>query len=181
MANYISNVLKVKGLSNLPIFSQSKPQIVDFETIIPSPKTIEECPKEYILGEGFKGKNGLQIHPEDKRPWFNWYDWKKDNWGCKWNVMDGNRIDENTVRFYTANCPPFPVMAKISELAGDEKVTIESFDVDDIGTLIKTEWINGINTAAFIAEYDEEKEDFGEFVSVDTIPEYSENKEPELD
>ena len=120
MANYISNVLKVKGLSNLPIFSQFKPQIVDFETIIPSPKTIEECPKEYILGEGLKGKNGLQIHPEDKRPWFNWYDWHCDFWGCKWNACETNVEKENEyyyITFITAWKEPYYWIDKLAKLS----------------------------------------------------------------
>ena len=44
-----------------------------------------------------------------------WYDWCMENWGTKWNAMDTEIIDENTIRFDTAWTNPEPVVRKLAE------------------------------------------------------------------
>ena len=69
---------------------------LDFNLIIPEPQSIDEVSEKYIGSEGLE-KN------EDK-PWFNWYNWHLDFWGCKWNA-DTMRILDNgdtlTIDFQT--------------------------------------------------------------------------------
>lgn len=59
--------------------------------------------------------------PEDA----NWYDWRIENWGTKWDIYDVSwtRIDDNTIslHFDTAWSPPVPVF--------EELVTM-GFDID---------------------------------------------------
>jgi len=150
MPNVVRNVVKVKGLSELKgIFYQPKSRTIDFNTIIPEPKTPNDCHEKYILGDDKKCREGIGLQEQDGKPWFNWYDWHMDNWGCKWNVMDGSRPDPDTVIFETANTCPYPIIAKISKIAGDEILVLETTDLDgDMYRTYRMEWVNGYNTKA---------------------------------
>ena len=50
----------------------------------------------------------------------NWYGWRLDNWGTKWDVYETHctRIDANTLQltFYTAWSPPIFVYDKLVEM-----------------------------------------------------------------
>ena len=50
----------------------------------------------------------------------NWYDWRLENWGTKWDVYETrcDRIDANTLQlyFYTAWSPPIPVFDKLVDM-----------------------------------------------------------------
>jgi hypothetical protein len=53
----------------------------------------------------------------------DWYEWRLDNWGTKWDIYDThcNRIDANTLSmtFYTAWSPPIPVFDKLTDMGFD--------------------------------------------------------------
>ena len=70
------------------------------QTLIPMPKALE-------------GTQGLSDSP-------NWYDWRLQNWGTKWDVYETHctRIDANTLQltFYTAWSPPIFVYDKLVEM-----------------------------------------------------------------
>ena len=70
------------------------------QTLIPMPKALE-------------GTQGLSDSP-------NWYDWRLQNWGTKWDVYETHctRIDANTLQltFYTAWSPPIPVFDKLVDM-----------------------------------------------------------------
>jgi hypothetical protein len=50
----------------------------------------------------------------------DWYDWRLDNWGTKWDIYETHctRIDANTLQlnFLTAWSPPIPVFAKLVDM-----------------------------------------------------------------
>ena len=86
MPNHIRNVLKFKHLKekdiefiiktiatdieDADIFKDGrKIYTIDFNKIIPEPKTEAECPDRYKMN-----KDSHAAELED-RPWFNWYDW----------------------------------------------------------------------------------------------------------
>lgn len=73
---------------------------LSFEAVIPSPRTKEECPSNYLMNET------SQLIAEKNRPWFNWQAWNCDNWGIKWDASDAF-YDTNVIYFNTPWNPPF--------------------------------------------------------------------------
>ena len=73
------------------------------QTLIPMPKELE-------------GTEGFSDSP-------NWYDWRLDNWGTKWDVYEAHctRVDANTLQlnFLTAWSPPIPVFDKLTDMGFD--------------------------------------------------------------
>lgn len=111
MPNWISNKISMKRIAFHNIFNEERE--LDFNKIVPQPKTIEECPKKFLLSENGTGTVGIEILKD--RPWFNWYDWCWDNWGTKWGAHDTHVVDENTICFKTAWCPPIKVIEALSQ------------------------------------------------------------------
>jgi hypothetical protein len=53
----------------------------------------------------------------------DWYDWRIENWGTKWNGFDGIFNDDQTAfTFSTAWSPPLPIIKKLAELTGESFV-----------------------------------------------------------
>jgi hypothetical protein len=49
----------------------------------------------------------------------DWYAWRVENWGTKWNGYDGQFSDDgSTFTFDTAWAPPLPIIKKLAELTG---------------------------------------------------------------
>ena len=48
----------------------------------------------------------------------NWYEWRWENWGTKWNASD-ICVDDTIITFETAWNPPCPVIQKLSEIFPD--------------------------------------------------------------
>ena len=94
----------------------------DFEKVIPSPKSQEECPEYFITSTKYKFKNAKydmskfmgDIADEEPKG-FDWWNWSRIHWGTKWNSLE-NKIDSDSliIGFDTAwNCPT-PVFKEIS-------------------------------------------------------------------
>ncbi len=50
----------------------------------------------------------------------DWYGWRVQNWGTKWNGYDGRFNDDQSVfSFDTAWSPPLPIIKKLAELTGE--------------------------------------------------------------
>ena len=53
----------------------------------------------------------------------DWYDWRVENWGTKWNGYNGIFNDDQTAfTFSTAWSPPLPIIKKLAELTGESFV-----------------------------------------------------------
>lgn len=63
-------------------YAKFKTKRFTYNSVVPSPKIKEECPKEYLINEN----SHVQILED--RPWFDWYKWNIDNWGVKWDACD---------------------------------------------------------------------------------------------
>ena len=129
------------------------------QTLIPMPKALE-------------GTQGLSDGP-------NWYDWRLQNWGTKWDVYETHctRIDANTLQltFYTAWSPPIPVFDKLVDMGFEvnaryldegwmyagEYVDGDDWTTDDVESVV-TEYPDldlEFGISEHIAEYAEENED----------------------
>lgn len=135
MPNHVINVLKFKNLKpkdvdtiiNLiatPIHEgTTKPSYaIDFDKIIPEPRTAEECDPIYVFSDEQieSGHTGVQC--TDDRNWFNWYEWRVDNWGTKWGAYDCYSEQGKsyiTFVFNTAWSIAYPVMQKLELLGYD--------------------------------------------------------------
>lgn len=71
-----------------------------------------------------------------------WYDWRIENWGTKWNVEDEVEViynkatDEYDISFYTAWCVPVGIVEKYGELCKNGELYWEYIDEDYDGTHI---------------------------------------------
>lgn len=73
--------------------------VLSFEKIVPIPDDLPESTKE-----------GLP----------NWYAWRLNNWGTKWEIMESEVLDDKPkifkIYFITAWGPPEPIIKRIQEM-----------------------------------------------------------------
>ena len=129
MPNWTQNIMIVRGTKTaveyfLKKYINSAGEF-DFDMVIPEPKTKKECPGEYITEED---------ESIGRKPWFDWYKWRCDNWGTKWNASctmttpkslctktrASKRVHEKTwyeveITYDTAWSPPMPVIEKLQK------------------------------------------------------------------
>ena len=88
MPNYVRNILRINGenVQALHDFVSSPYSVFDFNKIIPEPENYAD-----------------------------WYRWRVENWGTKWNVVDAEIIDDGFI-YETAWAASLPVIKKFSEL-----------------------------------------------------------------
>lgn len=77
----------------------------------------------------------------------DWYNWRVENWGTKWNGYNGIFNDDQTAfTFSTAWSPPLPIIKKLAELTGESFV---------LGYIEYGVFFCGQYTASPEGEYDE--------------------------
>jgi hypothetical protein len=60
-----------------------------------------------------------KIIPEPKPEVEDWYGWRVENWGTKWEGYDGRfNEDQTALSFSTAWSPPLPIIKKLAEITG---------------------------------------------------------------
>ena len=115
MPNWIYNDVTVSGdKDQMNKFFEDcfdKGGCIDFDKIVPSPKTKKDCPKDYICNPEERHIEALK-----GREWFDWYNWNCNNWGTKWNACDGYCDDNGHFFFATPWCSPAPIFRKLMEL-----------------------------------------------------------------
>jgi len=115
MPNWTTNTLKVVGKpEDVDKFVAHMGEEMDFEKVAPSPANmfrgnLSQEDKERCAKEGIP----------------NWYDWKSEHWGTKWNASDQKEFElemlgsiglkQATYIFDTAWDTPRPVIAKLWE------------------------------------------------------------------
>ncbi len=145
MPNYVHNILKIRSKKDNPediinFIKQhyNKDGLFDFNTFMPEPESEEECPPRY----NFNTPNGYAHYSDLENPegqeWFNWYDWRLDYWGTKWNCgeeskcyFDFKKIREGYsyfsplyIHFTTAWTPPIPIFEKIIDMHPELRIEI---------------------------------------------------------
>jgi hypothetical protein len=135
----------------------------DFNSLIPMPKPLTEAlDRERVCDHpDWENVDGCYV-PKSKlkrQRWLklygatNWYDWRRINWGTKWNSydveIDANFDDELSVQFYTAWSAPLPVFFEIQKYCKEHglglywEVSFEEDSYDHIYELTEedlTEW-----------------------------------------
>ena len=155
------------------IKGEREDQFIDFNKISPIPKELENTQspiriisqKEYDEQEkrivegnltndekNFGLSRGLtQKLVDEYRKKFghsDWYNWRIENWGTKWNAYEQVQIDENVIEFQTAWSTPFALLVNLSELFSEVTFEVRFADEDfgyNVGeyTLLGGEEIQG--------------------------------------
>ena len=130
MPNWVYNTITVKPKSHdTNAIEEFKKKYFtdndfDYDKVIPEPKTMEECPNKYII------KGGEAIEISEDKPWFNWYEWHYDFWGCKWNASDTqigyDTEDELVFWFSSPWSPPRKVLRELVNQNKHLQIKIES-------------------------------------------------------
>ena len=108
---------------------------MDFNMIIPEPKTKDECPDQFVLHNDDERRAACLCGIMDK-PWFNWYQWHICNWGTKWtgDAVSWPKDEGDTVKFTIATAWSFPegIAEKLSALYPELEFSWEYAD-EDVG------------------------------------------------
>ena len=128
MANHCANRIEIQGeakdVAVVKKFLQGKDTCFDFNNILPMPEELENTLVPVPDPETFKNRRLRKLYGTD-----NWYDWKKSNWGTKWNSFNGEIADMDdeylVYRFDTAWSPPTPVIEALREKFKD--ISISAF------------------------------------------------------
>lgn len=101
MPNHTSNILTVKGpqedVDKFIEENKNEESNLTFEKSLPTP------PESL---QSSKIKNGVMP---------DWYSWRVDNWGTKWDCYDVGAWANNTIHYYTAWSPATAFFANVSE------------------------------------------------------------------
>ena len=163
MPNYVANVVKMDGITKLPLFREEfDGRCFDFNKLIPMPESlkitagsIENLAVEAALRKlkkSYSPMSNIQLSNMPDKEYENriksngksvdeleemglqyisnkllyghstWYDWSIENWGTKWNALEGYEIDENTISFNTAWSSPETIFIMLSEKYPDKFV-----------------------------------------------------------
>lgn len=94
-------------------------------------EVINRCEEKYkdsldeLLKLGETAKNNIDQYGNK-----DWYGWRIDNWGTKWNAYDIEETD-SCIRFDTAWSFPEPIIRKLAEIAIAHRVTISGIWADE--------------------------------------------------
>lgn len=125
MPNHVIHKLKFKGLkpedkefiiNTITTEVEDNPFAIDFDKIIPEPRTIDECEEDCRVNKD------SHIESDDDRPWFDWYHWRVRHWGTKWGAYECITTVGKTqiiFEFQTAWSPPIPILQKLTLLGYD--------------------------------------------------------------
>lgn len=117
MPNWVTNKIEVIGHNAYEFVKDFFNEEFSFNKIIPEPATPEECEEKYILNNEEDARSHfLSWDESNERKWFNWYDWRRDKWGTKWDI-DTNElsVSDSSVCFYMAWSCPLPVIVALSQ------------------------------------------------------------------
>ncbi len=116
MARLIHTIIQFKSESDLNeilALTKNGERLLDFEKIIPSPATREECVEKY--GEEFLLLESEPIQQQPDKPWFSWYRWRKALWGTPYNATNVS-IEGSSLNFDTKELPAFQIISALKDL-----------------------------------------------------------------
>ena len=121
MPNHILNQLNISG---------NEKQILKLREQIKGDDNNEKCEDDDILLIDFE-----KIIPMPETEKDNWYNWRLENWGTKWNAYHfvDEPSDHGFIQFDTAWSTPKPIIKKLSELYPTLTFYVEYAD-EDLGS-----------------------------------------------
>lgn len=122
MPNHCYNILKLteepgKTKEALKKFlsKDGKDEFFDFDKVKRMPKDLDITSTNPDLstkeGKELKAKQDSNLKKYGVK---DWYDWKTQNWGTKWNSYE-NYVQDGFVSFSTAWAPPIPIVAALAQ------------------------------------------------------------------
>ena len=157
MPNWCSNTLQISGdKEQLEMFKQ--------KSIIKSGMDVDifvmdgcvPMPKELAICEGLTPEQIVERRL--KYGYDNWYDWRFENWGSKWDAHESYITEEEnglTIEFDTAWSPAIPYIKQVAKMYPDL--------IFDLYFMETGEWFAGRVTA----KNEEVNEEYGEPKQVD--------------
>lgn len=139
MPNWCSVTIHLKDIAKKDLFRHTdNGTCFDFNKIIPEPQTEEE----YLKSGSYTAPVDAHLEIHEERPWFNWYDWRCDHWGTKWNATSGEVYDNDTIFFMTAWSAPTPILEALSRRFPDETMVVE-IEYEGYDDLYEVHYKNG--------------------------------------
>lgn len=125
MPNWCYNVITFKSNEDmLKAFKDFKPEITatnvfelpefSFDLIAPAPKTKEECVEKYGVEYLDYGSNCLINMEFSQDEWLNWWKWRSEFWGTKWDCKEVIQ-EGNSIYFECPWNPPVPIFETMSK------------------------------------------------------------------
>lgn len=153
MPNYVDNILEIiskednpEDIINFIKQHYNKDGLLDFNTFIPEPQSEEECPPRYNFNTPTGYAHYRDLEKAEGTEWFNWYDWRIDHWGTKWNAgedskcyYDFDKIKEEYsyfspvfIHFTTAWTPPIPLFKRMFEMHPELKINVTYHSIENL-------------------------------------------------
>lgn len=142
MPNWCLNQLKIEGNKNrvaeffdfikgdTPSEDNGEILLFDFNKIFPMPLELNVASPPNTAEDKNKAASNLA-----KYGFETWYEWKKANWGTKWNVGSDDTeitnepdINNYSISFTTAWTPASGIVKKLGELFPDLEFTLHYFE-----------------------------------------------------
>ena len=161
MPNYCNNNIVITGSNSVidkieKIANGDKGDLLQY--FYPMPKALEDTTaplqKDATKEEKAKAKENLKKYGYD-----NWYDWRVENWGTKWDIMEfyninrkeiGEDESEISLGFDTAWAPALGAYEKFID--ENSNCSLKAYYYEP-GCDFMGEWDNGIDSCFEVAKY----------------------------
>ena len=137
LQNWACSTISMKGIGKKRLYTNKE---FDFNKIVPEPKTMDECLKEY--GKKYIYEKNCHLRCNKNNKWFNWRDWHFDFWGTEYNASGTMKFDDDTIQIITDWSEPEEIWQALSKKYPTEKIGIKTEYAD--GTMIRSTWLNGV-------------------------------------
>ena len=161
MPNYCNNNIVITGPNSVidkieKIANGDKGDLLQY--FYPMPEALKDTtaplPKDATKEEKAKAKENLKKYGYD-----NWYDWRVENWGTKWDIMEfyninrkeiGEDESEISLGFDTAWAPALGAYEKFID--ENSNCSLKAYYYEP-GCDFMGEWDNGIDSCFEVAKY----------------------------
>ena len=161
MPNYCNNNIVITGPNSVidkieKIANGDKGDLLQY--FYPMPKALEDTTaplqKDATKEEKAKAKENLKKYGYD-----NWYDWRVENWGTKWDIMEfyninrkeiGEDESEISLGFDTAGAPALGAYERCID--ENSNCSLKAYYYEP-GCDFMGEWDNGIDSCFEVAKY----------------------------